>query len=145
MKTLNDFLNEAKVKLKVDKVHVREARHPETQNDTSYKGEKPIGWFANKHNMAEGWVIFPMDAHDKKWFKEKKEKRDMVFRVANRRNTTLVQINLKTNRMRWFDNAKYVETDDIHWDKQWYTWDRLVIDNTSRAFDYFNTDGIYRS
>jgi hypothetical protein len=142
MKTLKEFLEEA-TKVAVNKVMFREKDRPTTGMSTVYKGN-PIGWFANKHNMAEGWVIYPMDNQDLAWFKEQKEPTKMVYRIANGRNTTLVRINLKSNRMQWHDDAKYAETDKITWQKKWYTWDRLIIDNTTRAFKHFDVNGEYK-
>lgn len=141
-KTLKALLSEAKIKLDARKVYVRPSgNNSDTQNFTIYKQDTPIGWFANKHNMADGWAIFPLSIYDLEMLKESGVSPNMVYRVASDKGTTIVKINLKTNRMVWSDDKKFAETDKIFWEKRWVTWDRLAIDNNARAFKAFNTDG----
>lgn len=142
MKTLNTLLSEGKIKLNPAKTILRDSGRT-TADYFAYKGS-PIGWFANKTNMAVGWAVYPLDKADLAWFKAEKESTDNVFRVASEKGTSLVKINLKSNRMKWFDNKTYTETDKISWDKQWYSWDRMIIDNNARALKAFNTDGDYK-
>ena len=143
MKTLKALLSEGKIKLNPAKTIVRGVGG-KTDKMSTYSGSDPIGWFSNKHNKAVGWAIYPLDKGDLKWFKDSKESTDMVFRVASDKGTSIVKINLKSNRILWFDNAKYVDTDKITWEKRWWAWDTLLIDNNTRAMNAFNTDGVYK-
>lgn len=144
MKTLPEFLNEARIKIDPKKVYIRDSERPDTHNDTVYKQDQPIGWFANRHNMAFGWAIFPLSSYDKEMMRDSGMKTDMVYRVASDKGTTIVKINLKSNRMVWSDDKKFAETDKIVWEKRWVTWDRLAIDNNARAFKAFNISGEFK-
>lgn len=140
MKTYEQLVTEGAQSVKAGKVEFRDAGHT-TSDVRGYKGE-PIGWFSTNQNPG-GFVVFPLDATDLAWFKEQGESTKNVFRIATDIQTNLVKMNLAKNRVTFFDNETYMNTDKITWEKRSYTWN-LFIDATTRAYDAFNVDGTYR-
>ncbi len=141
MKTYQDIVTEGAQSVKAGKVEFRDAKGS-TARMRGYKGE-PIGWFSTNLNPA-GFALYPLDETDKWWFKSQKQSTENVFRVATDISTNLVKINLAKNRVTFFDDETYVNTDKITWEKRSYTWKILAIDATQRAYDALNVDGSYR-
>ena len=101
------------------------------------KGGDPIGWYATRHNMAEGWTIYPLSYVDKKWFSKTNEPTKGVYRTwSSNGNTTLVKFDLEKGTVDYFNSKKYEDSEDqgIYWEKHPMKFDRLFIDQGKEEF-----------
>ena len=96
-------------------------------NTMDFSQKEPIGFMANKHNMAVGWSIFELDKYDIKELKNSKLSTKNMYRVASDKGTSIVRLNLKTARMTWIDTQANLDTGVMSLEKTSSTWDRLVV------------------
>lgn len=122
-------------------VYVRSSKHPNTApgvSGVSNYNSLPfadkniiVGWFATKHNIAEGYVIQEIDSYSKKEFGKDS------FRVFWSKGTTIVKFDLKKGKVFFIDNDHYKETDKVKWQRG-MAYHRLFIDNNNPSFKAFN-------
>lgn len=100
------------------------------------KQDDLIGWFANKYNYASGWAIFKASPHDKAEFGKD------VFRTYSSKSdtTSIIKFNLKTGVYAFVDNDYYDQTDQVKFQKP-STYDRIIIEDTPKAFQEFGITG----
>lgn len=97
------------------------------------KTDTLIGWFSNKYNMAEGWMIHALTEDEKKEFGNKN-----IFRTYSERTdtTNIIKINIEKGTYAFLSN-RYEEENIIEFDKM-SSYKLLKIENSLLAFDEFN-------
>ncbi len=100
---------------------------PEATSLYGLKDENVVGWFANKYNMAGGWVI--LDTTEE----EKREFGAFAFRTYNYHSETtcIIKINPYKGTYAFIDNKAY-EEGEIRYEKM-EAYNRLIMDNNTIA------------
>ncbi len=102
--------------------------HPATKD--------PIGWFANKHNIALGWAIYALDKADKIWLKEGGiTNLTGIVRISSYKGSNVGKFNLKTGTWAPIVGEETYDEKNIKFEKA-SAFDRVVLD-TQEAFQVF--------
>jgi hypothetical protein len=131
MKTYKDFITE------MNEMGSKSSFGAVTQGSI-YKGGPSIGWLSTNKNPAAGFVIYELNANDLKWFKDEKVSTENILRVATDQVTTVLKFNFKKQRVTFFDQETYLNTDKISWEKRSYIWKTLIIVDNPAARKAFN-------
>lgn len=95
---------------------------PEATKLYGLKNEDVIGWFANKHNPASGWVLLATTPEEKKEFGEN-ALRSYSYRTES---TCIVKVNPTTGTYAFLDNQAYL-AGEVRFDKM-EAYNRLILD-----------------
>ena len=71
----------------------------------------PIGWFANKYNMAHGWTISELDRYTEEWLQANHINTSNVYRICSEHGLSIARFNFETGMVWFFDNNEYERTD----------------------------------
>ncbi len=116
MKTFSEIV--AEINEMATNVTYREEGRPTTPSPLPLvKNHKVVGWFNNKANSAEGWVIYELDREDTAWLKTKLRSLDGIYRVATDKNTSIAKIDFNRGTYAFVDNKHLTDTDEVKFDR----------------------------
>jgi hypothetical protein len=96
-----------------------------------------LGWFANKYNRAEGWVIYKLHPQDIKWLKDEGIKNlNGIVRTATRNGTSIAKFDAKKGTYAFMDNEHLDNTDEARFEKM-SPYSQLFVDEP-QDIQYFN-------
>ena len=93
-----------------------------------------VGWFSNKYNRADGWMLHALKPSEKKEFGSTN-----VFRsyTEGTDSTNIVKINLEKGTYAFLDNKEYEENSKIKFEKM-SPYSNIKIEKSELAFKEFN-------
>ena len=76
-----------------------------------------LGWFNNKYNVADGWVIVSLDDFEREMLENASIDHSNVYRVMVDDRTSLCRINPKTETYAFLDNQELMENDTYRFER----------------------------
>ena len=141
MKTFDQFLTESIDAIDLAKnTQIRSKDKPTTSFSDGVPRdqiEHIIAYF-QWTDIKDDRLVTPLTDADIHWFKEQNYPTKNVFRYYTDKGTNVFMLDLVKGKVKWFDNEAYENTDKITFEKRFYKYKLLIIDNTPKAWTAFN-------